>query len=132
MSLRTDLISTVDAARGILDDLGLRLHVVQLRTTTWSGNAPGRGTASHADTEITPPPKVGGPKVGGPPRKRFDEPGASEGGDVVVSKISATYTEEALRGATVWRIDGQDHRLVRLEKRAFEWVATLTRMNRGG
>lgn len=127
MSLRTDLIPTIDAARGILDDLGLRVHVVHLRATTWSGDAPGRGTATHADTEITPP-----PKVGGPPRRRFDEPGASEGGDVVVSKISATYTEEALRGATVWRIDGQDYRLVKLDKRAFEWVATLLRMNRGG
>ena len=74
MSLRTDLIPTIDAARGILDDLGLRVHVVHLRATTWSGDAPGRGTATHADTEITPP-----PKVGGPPRRRFDEPGGTAG-----------------------------------------------------
>lgn len=127
MSLRTDLIPAVDAARGILDDLGLRPRTVVLRVTTWSGDAPGRGTPTHVDTAITPT-----PKVESAPRWKVEAPGAMEAGEITVGKISPTYSEATLRAATVWRVDGQDYRLVGLEEKNFEWRATLVRMSRGG
>ena len=128
MSLRDRIAAVCDRGRAVVDDLGLRVHVVALRVTAWSGDAPGRGTATHTDTTIDP-----APRVESAPRWRVEAPGATEGGEIVVRRISVvTYSEATLRAATVWRIDGQDYRLVRLEQRATEWRATLARMNRGG
>lgn len=53
MSLVSSLLPTVDLARGLLDDVGLRPFQVFLRTRVWSGNVVGDGTATETDTEIT-------------------------------------------------------------------------------
>lgn len=128
MSLRDRIAAVCDRGRVIVDDFGLRVHVVALRVTTWSGDAPGRGTQTNVDTVIEP-----APKVESAPRWKVEAPGATESGEIVARKISVvTYSEATLRAATVWRVDGQDYRLVRLEQRATEWKATLARMSRGG
>lgn len=53
MSLVSSLLPTVDLARGLLDDVGLRPFQVFLRTRAWSGGYVGQGTVTEADTEIT-------------------------------------------------------------------------------
>lgn len=53
MSLVESLLPTVDAARGLLDDVGLRPFQVYVRLRAWSGGYVGQGTATDTDTEIT-------------------------------------------------------------------------------
>lgn len=136
MTLRDDLIPVLDDVRALVDDLGLRQFTVQTRHRSWSGGELGRGTATDTDTEITPPPKV---KLPGP-RHQFAEPGVYEAGDLLLSKISATYDEDDLTGGLFsgglssteeffWLVNGDTYRVVRKpEQRNFEWRVHLRRV----
>jgi hypothetical protein len=53
MSLVSSLLPTVDLARGLLDDVGLRPFQVFVRVRAWSGALVGVGTATDTETEIT-------------------------------------------------------------------------------
>lgn len=132
MALRDDLIPVVDEVRRTVIDqaVGLRLHAVSVRRRAWSGGELGRGTAANVDTVLDPVPKVNQPE----PRLKAAEPGKYEEGDVVVDRISLTYTPEQLgQGApgsaeVFWLIDGEAYRLVALEERYLQWRAHLRRM----
>jgi hypothetical protein len=133
VTLRDDLQPTVDHARALVQDLGLRPHAVVIRTRTWSGGAPGATGASavDVDVEISPRPRVRPPA----PRLTFAEPGRYEEEDRVVDRISRTYSEAQLGPDTVagverfWLIDGERYRVVgKPELRSFEWRVQLRRM----
>lgn len=134
MALRDDLVTLVDEVRDqVIDqEVGLRLFTVQTRLRTWSGAEVGRGTATDTDTDIDPKPKVQSPS----PRLVAAAPGKFEEGDRLVSRISATYTEDDLTGGTLaakhefcWLIDGDPYRVVgKPEKRYLEWRMHLRRM----
>jgi len=129
MTLRDDLIPTVDEARGLVDELGFRMHAVVVRKTTWSGGEVGKGTASHVDVTLSPKPKVASP----PPHHVFAAPGKYQDGDLTVSRISALYTESQLTGGTltvgqevVWLIDGERYLLVgKPDRKPLEWRVQL-------
>jgi hypothetical protein len=53
MSIVSDLLGTLDTARALLDDVGLRPYTVTLRVVTWEGSRPGQGASSYVDTPIT-------------------------------------------------------------------------------
>jgi hypothetical protein len=97
VSLRDDLIPVVDDGRQLAADLGFRVRSVSTRLRVWSGGAAGRGTAEDTDAEILPPPKVREP----PARLVSETGGRFEEGDVIVSKISATYEESDLTGGAL-------------------------------
>lgn len=131
MTLRDDLIPVVDGTRTLVSSLGLRLVVVKTVTRTWSGGAPGRGTATDVEVTLTPAPKVRPPS----PHQVETAQGRYEEGDQLVTKISATYTEAQLDGGSIgaaveffWTLDGEPYRLVGLEELPFEWRAQLRRM----
>lgn len=131
MPLRDDLISSVDDARSIISDLGLRRHTVVVRTRVWSGGELGRGTATDTDLTLSPVPKV--ERV--PLRLVTASGGKYQDGDRRVAKISATYTADQLGASTVpagtevlWLIDGDPHTLVETpHERNFEWRCVVRR-----
>jgi len=131
MTLRSDLIPVVDSCRTLVSSLGLRLHTVQTVRRTWSGGAPGRGTATTVSTTLSPAPKVREPST----RATIDAPGRFEAGDRIASRISATYTRAQLDGGTVaagaewyWTIDGDPFRVVSIDEKPFGWTVHLRRM----
>jgi hypothetical protein len=124
MTLRDDLIPVIDETRDLVEDLGLRLHVVKTRRRSWSGGEPGSGTPTDTDTTLTPAPKVSEPSPG----VVAAAPGRYEQGDLFISKVSATYTQDELDGGTIggdeeWWIlvDDEPYRVVAATERAFEW-----------
>lgn len=131
MTLRDDLIPVVDEARGMVAELGLRLHTVVVRVRTWDGGVPGRGMSTNVDTTLEPTPRVRPPSV----RRRVAEPGRYEDGDQTVDRISATYTAAELDGSPLaagqeclWLIDGEPHRVVgKPDERLFGWEVQLRR-----
>lgn len=135
MSLRTDLIPVVDAARGIVADLGLRARVVKVRTVTRSGTGLASLASDPTTSDLTLSPT---PRVTGEPDKISRAGGQYEQGDLLVDKISATYTRSQLDpgGNSVWVVDGDEYQLVSLagpEKgQQFEWVALLRRVRHTG
>lgn len=58
MSLRDELLPLVTLGNQLGDDFGVNRHAVTIRLRTWSGGAPGIGTATNTDLAITPRPKV--------------------------------------------------------------------------
>ena len=134
MTLRDDLQPCVDDARSIIGELGLRPHVVVVRTRTWDGGRPGSGTATDVDVTITPAPRVRGVS----PRLVHAAPGKYEDGDRVVDKISRTYAKAALAGTGLaagqerWvLIDGDPYRVIgEPEERSFEWRLQVRRITR--
>lgn len=135
MSLRTDLIPAVDAARGILDDLGLRARPVVVRTVTRGATGIASLTTAPEVSDLTLTPT---PRVTGQADRVARHGGRFEQGDVLVDKISLTYTREQLDpgGNSVWLVDGAEYRLANLagpEKgQQFEWVALLRRVRHEG
>lgn len=135
MALRDDLIGVVDGIRrDVIDgDLGLRLHTVQIRRRTWSGAKLGLGDATDELVTLDPRPRV---------RVTLDVPsteaGKREVGDLVVSRISATYTEDDLFPRDLpsnvefcWLIDGDEYvPAAKPEQRFLGWSIRLRR--RGG
>ena len=138
MSLRTDLIPVVDAGRTLAQDLGFRQRSVTVRTREWSGGKIDSGTATDIDVTLSPWPKVSEP----PARLVADAPGQYEAGDVIVSKISATYEEADLNPLPVagteiiWLVIGLDgvareYKIVGAPKNlSFGWTVQLRRRNR--
>jgi len=54
VSLRDDLLPVCDEVRGLAGSFGLRMYTtVSVRTTTWSGERPGEGTAAVVDLALT-------------------------------------------------------------------------------
>lgn len=138
MSLRTDLIPVVDAGRQLAEDLGFRQRSVVVRVRTWDGGRIDSGDATDVDTELSPWPKVSEP----PARLVADAPGQYEAGDVIVSKISATYEETDLNPLptaaveVIWIVTGLDnvareYKIVGAPKNlSFGWTVQLRRRNR--
>ena len=115
MSLRDDLLGVVDGGRLLADTLGLRQRTVATCLIEWSGNIAGRGTATHTITPIVPTPKVREP----PGRLVAEAGGKFIEGDLQITKISATLTDDDLTGGTLatgteWAIlvDGFPYRVV--------------------
>jgi hypothetical protein len=53
VSIVSDSLPTLDEARALLDDAGLRAFTVAVRVITWDGPRVGEGQASTVDTPIT-------------------------------------------------------------------------------
>ena len=132
MSLRDDLIPCVDDARGMADELGLRVRPVDLVVRTWDGASMGLGTKTETATIISPTPKVRAMDL------REEGPGGHvQAGDLMISRISAALSEATLRGEPlapksefIWRVDGEAYQLIGLERRPFEWRAQVRRQRR--
>ncbi len=133
MALRDDLVGLVDEVRDqVIDqEVGMRLRTVATRRRTWSGGQPGSGTPTDTDTPLSPTPKVSEP----PARLVAAAPGRYQDGDLLVTRISATYTEADLTGGSLgageefyWLVDGEPYQVVgRPEQRYLEWRVQLRR-----
>jgi hypothetical protein len=86
-TLLEDLIPTIDDARQVATDLGVRLYRAFVRVSTWSGASPYDGARSDSDTELLPRPKLGadGPVFD----QKTTESGLLVGGTLRLSRISA-------------------------------------------
>lgn len=144
MSLRSDMVTVVDAGRQLAADLGLRQRSVGIRTRTWTGT-PGKTGSTYVDVDVTlsPPPKVSEP----PARLVGDSIGQYEAGDLIVTRISRTVAESAMADPNtagverIWLIandadDDSTPRMYRIKAaprlKNFGWEVTLGRMNRPG
>lgn len=129
MSLATDLIPVLDSARTLIDTLGYRPKSVIVRVTTRAGTGLAAiGTETHSDLTLTPRPRV---------RRALSieaqSAGLTEVGDYIIDRISLTYTEAQLRKASgewCWRVDGDDCKLISLDRQASEWRAVVRRTAR--
>ena len=128
MTLASDLIPIVDDARSLIQALGFRVRSVVVRTTARAGTGVlAVGTETHSDLTLTPRPRV---------RRMLQNEsragGLYEAGDLVVDRISLTYTRSQLEpsGNVVWLIDGDPCKLIGLEQRALEWMAIVRRTDR--
>lgn len=146
-TFRECMISMADKIRQkvLVDSTQKRVHRVYVRTRTWSGTRIGAGTATDSDLELVPRPKVRVPE----PRATTAPPGQFEVGDLVVSKISATYSRQQLGDRdkpiplnveVFWvKVDAGDdqdgtpdtreehYHLISLELRFTTWTAILVR-----
>lgn len=137
-TLRDDLLSVIDDARSVVDDLGLRRRDVEVVTRTRTGTGLSK---TWSDAVLTLSPR---PKVSTVSERQAQADAMLNVGDIVVSKISGTYTRAQLDPAATatteafWRItdresdtDGQaDYRIVKIEQRSFGWTVVLRSMNR--
>lgn len=131
MSLRTDLIDVVDAGRALADDLGFRVRTVKTVKRTWESGTPGRGEYEEEVTTLAPTPRVAEP----PARLVSETAGQFEEGDLLLSKVSASYDEDDLTGGEksagvqfFYVVDDRPYKLVRVpEKKSFEWKLWLRR-----
>lgn len=87
MTVRDNVLVPLDAARGVIAGLGLRRYAVTVRTRTWSGGAPGAGTATNADRVLSPTPRVRAVS----PREVAASGGTFEAGDYRIDKITPAY-----------------------------------------
>lgn len=135
MTLRDRLVAVVDRARGVPVRLGLRQRSVSVRTVTAAATGLAALTAlpAYEDLVLEPTPRVTGSQ------DRISRAGGTyEQGDLLVDKISATYTEAQLNpgGASVWIVDGAEYRLVNLagpeRGSQWEWSALLRRTRHAG
>ncbi|MNK89984.1 hypothetical protein D3C87_1100140 [compost metagenome] len=109
--------------------LGGRERTVAIRTITEAGGNPALGiapTRTTADSTITPTPSV---RDGGFKLIQYAEAhgGRLEDGDILVDAISRSYSEEQLRSADAWLVDGVEYSLIRLAGKPTEWEAFLRR-----
>jgi hypothetical protein len=91
-TLIQDLLQTVDDARGIATDLGVRLYRVFMRVRTWSGTTQGEGTFTDVDTELLPRPRLRAQLPSGeimPIDQVYTSAGMHFEGTLDVDKISA-------------------------------------------
>lgn len=133
MAFRDDMIAIVDPFRRDLVDVafGLRLETTTVRRRQWTGRI---GIEPHTDTDVVLDPR---PRVKRPtPRLMIAAPGKFETGDLIVDRISATYTEEQLSagisGASemIWIVAGEPYRLVQIEKLYLAWRVHLRPMRK--
>lgn len=109
--------------------LGGRERTVAIRTIAETGGNPALGIAparTATDTALEPRPVV---RDGGFKLIQYAEAhgGRLEDGDVLVDAISRSYTEEQLRSADAWLVDGVEYSLIRLARKPTEWEAFLRR-----
>lgn len=131
MALRDDLLPTVEAARGIADDLGLRTTRVYVLRRSWSSGDARMGEATDTEFEIVPRPKV--KELGG---------GVVLVGPITPEHSAGGYAPSELLPADV---DGVEHlyklvgpsgdvelfRLAAVEpRRPFRYMLTLQTLNR--
>lgn len=131
MGFRDDMIELADDLRRqlVVEAFELRLDSVVVRVQAYTGSEIGRGDPyTVSDLVLDPVPKVSRPS----PRLQAAAPGKYLDGDVLVSKISATYTEAQLgmgpqeRGReAIWLINDLPYTLVSLDKHYIEWKAHL-------
>lgn len=131
MAFRDDMIELADDLRRdlVVDAFGLRLDTVVVRLQAWTGSEIGRGDLyTVEDLVLDPVPKASRPS----PRLQAAAPGKYLEGDVLVSKISAAYTESQLGYGNLgrarqahWLINGLPYTLVSLDKHYLEWKAHL-------
>jgi len=102
------LIGAVDEIRSLVHaQLGTRRDRVWLVRETWSGTIRGEGTATLAELEILPPPKVTDLSL----RRDLRPAGREDEGDVLLTEVSLRYTEAELdpsvddRTVFAYRID---------------------------
>ncbi len=106
------LVGVVDEVRGIASTLGYWIKDVVAVKRTWSGARVGHGTADSLSDEdlftIAPRPKVEDAQL----RRIHDTAGLITEGSLFVSQITATLTEEEIRGVfdneneeQVWRVE---------------------------
>lgn len=133
MTLRDSLIPVVDNARQMVADSGLRPYTVTIRTRVWSGGKIGTGEATDSDLVISPAPKV----ERFPVRLIASSGGIYQEGDLQITKISATYSEEdlwlsATAGTEVlWILNEETFRAVtQPERKNFQWKTVVRRLNR--
>lgn len=91
-ALRDDLLGCIDEARSIIDDCNLRRHDMTVRTRTWVGPQLGQGTVVETDLVIEPRPRLRLPEN----RQWANQGGTYEQGDLLIEKVSATYTRAQL------------------------------------
>jgi hypothetical protein len=128
VTLAADLIPVVDDARTLIEGLGFRVRSVVVRTTTRAGTGVlAVGTETHSDVTLTPRPRV---------RRMLQNEsragGLYEAGDLIVDRISATYTRGQLEpsGNVVWLVGGEPCKLIGLDQRPMEWMAVVRRTDR--
>lgn len=136
MGLRDELIAVVDEIRQdiLVDETGLRLHVVETRLRSWSGGQPGKGTPTDTTVELEPRPRVRPPA----PRLIAESGGKVQDGDRILDRISATYDEADLTGGTLaagteWAIliDDEPYRVVDKPRAGYlGWSMQVRRMAR--
>lgn len=127
-SIRDDLVGVVDEARAEIESLGLRVRGVAVVHVT-KETAPDQLVPTKLEqvVALSPRPRVrqSSAWVGG-------EAGKMQSGDLVVDRISATYTREQLDppGDGHWLIDDEPYRVVSCEERFSQWVVRLRRLAR--
>lgn len=97
-TLARDLIATVDSIRDLNTQFGLRPYVVSLVKTRWSGSKRGVGAEELVADPITllPTPRIS--DMSGV-AEITTAVGLDEFGEVILSEVSGSYTEDFLRGA---------------------------------
>lgn len=95
-TLARKLVPTADSLRDLLTRFGLRTYKVSVIRIQWSGGDRGVGTpVVLRETVLLPTPKVEGLSS----LTELIQPiGMNEEGGIDLTKISATYTDEDLRG----------------------------------
>lgn len=130
MSLKDDLIATLDPILSIRDDLGLSLRNVAIVTRTWSGAELGDGTATETKVNMRPSPKI----VDMNQKKKVKEAGAVEGADVMLRSISKnSYPTKAhvdcssstARIEKFYEIGSELYRVVAVREKQLTWVVEL-------
>lgn len=132
-TFREDMADLKDELQAVALELGLRERVVALRSTTYDGRDEALqipGTPTNVDVELEPRPSVREVSF-----RSIQTPMAAGGaiapnleeGDLVIGDISRRYSEETLRGAELWLVDGIGHRLVHLERKATSWSVIVRR-----
>jgi len=98
-TLTRRLVPVADQIRDLSTKVGLRPYQVRRVWTIWSGGRRGVGVETLLREELVEPtPKLGALDA---LTEQVVPVGVDEQGDLVLDKISGTYTEEDLRGFTV-------------------------------
>jgi hypothetical protein len=87
MTDRDDALADFDSARADLAATGLRRYLVTVLLRTWSGGAPGAGTATTAGVALIPTPRVRQISA----REIASSGGTYEAGDYRIDRITPAY-----------------------------------------
>ncbi len=92
--LADELVSVTDEIRGAVHGaLGTRPYRVWVVRRSWSGGRRGVGEPVDTETELLPPPRVRrSPQL----EKRLRPAGPEEEGDITLTEVSLTYSEDEL------------------------------------
>lgn len=133
-TLRDELIPVIDEARGVMDELGLRVRRVAHVVRTWSGAEVGAGTVTEVTTELSPAPRVRQVSPRSWTSGGEVETSTLQSDQILVDKVSASYEAEWIQGSAlttsqelIYAIDGEPHQLLSAEAKPFEWRLTLAR-----